>query len=217
MRNINPKFQASLIFNLRESSLVHLQVGIRILASSPRRCLLGRDWLPNLPKPLVRRGKGRNLETFSSPPVPQVEGVIAQHWKPWQPLGAEDWTVEVLCSCSLIPFHHFPPMLWELLEFPSYSLRSVKTQILQAEVDKMLEKSALENVYPPGPRHYILIEPRVVCYINARALERDLCPSTVAIAMKRQRDLSQNNKYIYQKPVLQDKVHPEFSMTLNIH
>ena len=48
--------------------------------------------------------------------------------------------MEVLCSCYLVPFHHLPPVSWELVEFPSYSSGCVKAQALQAEVDKMLEK-----------------------------------------------------------------------------
>ena len=62
-------------------------------------------------------------------------------------------------------------------------------------------------------------------FINSRALECDLRPSTVATAIKRRRDLSRNNKKKkkkkknYQKSVLQDTLHPspQFSPTLNIH
>ena len=59
------------------------------MASSPRHRLLGRDGLPNFPSTIVRGGKGRSFETLP-PPVPQVGGVLGQHWKAWQCLGADN-------------------------------------------------------------------------------------------------------------------------------
>ena len=38
--------------------------------------------------------------------------------------------------------------------FPSYSSGSVKTQALQAEVDKMLQKGILKIISPPGLGYY---------------------------------------------------------------
>ena len=52
-----------------------------------------------------------------------------------------------------VPFHHHPPVPRELVEFPSHGPGSVKAQALQAEVDKMLEKGALEVVDLPGPEY----------------------------------------------------------------
>ena len=65
--------------------------------------------------------------------------------------------MEVLHFGYLMPFHHLPPMLQEPLEFPSYSLRSLKAQAFQDEVDKMLGKSALELVKIPGPGLYSML------------------------------------------------------------
>ena len=63
--------------------------------------------------------KERNFETFSSPSVPQVGDVLGCHWHAWQVLRAGDCTVEVLCLSYLVPFHRFPPMSLEPVEFPS--------------------------------------------------------------------------------------------------
>ena len=49
--------------------------------------------------------------------------------------------MEVLCSGYHTPFHSFPPMTQEPLEFPSHGLGSVKDQALQEVMDKMLEKA----------------------------------------------------------------------------
>ena len=58
----------------------------------------------------------------------------------------EDSAVKVLWLGYLIPFHHFPPVSWESLEFPPYGLGSVRACALQEEVDKMVEKGTMELV-----------------------------------------------------------------------
>ena len=45
-------------------------------------------------------------------------------------------------------------MLWEPLKFSSYTFGSAKAQTLQEEVDKMLQKGALELVKHLGPGYY---------------------------------------------------------------
>ena len=52
--------------------------------------------------------------------------------------------MKVLCAGYLVPFHHFPLVSQEPVEFPSYGLGSAKAQALQAEVDKTLKKTAVE-------------------------------------------------------------------------
>ena len=59
--------------------------------------------------------------------------------------------MEVLCFGYWIPFCHLPPVAREPIEFPFYISGSAKAQALQDEVDKMLQKGALEFVYQPGP------------------------------------------------------------------
>ena len=53
-----------------------------------------------------------------------------------------------------IPFHHLPPMAWDPVEFPSYSLGSVKAEAFQEGMDKMLQKGILELVHQPSVGFY---------------------------------------------------------------
>ena len=52
--------------------------------------------------------------------------------------------MEVLCSRYLIQTYHLPLVSREPKQFPSYGLGSAKPQAFHPEVDKMLEKGALE-------------------------------------------------------------------------
>ena len=51
-------------------------------------------------------------------------------------------------------FHHLPPVVREPVEFPSCSSGSAKAQALWEEVNKMLQKGALELSHQPGPGFY---------------------------------------------------------------
>ena len=44
-----------------------------------------------------------------------------------------------------IPFHCLPPMTWEPSEFPLCSLKSLKAEAIQQEVDNMLSKETLSS------------------------------------------------------------------------
>ena len=52
--------------------------------------------------------------------------------------------VEVLCCGFTVSFHYLPPVLIELLKYPSYASGSAKAQAFQGEVDGM--KGTLEVV-----------------------------------------------------------------------
>ena len=71
----------------------------------------------------------------------------------FQGRGLEGGGLLLWLSCP-VPPPRLPLTSEELVEFPSYGLVSVKAQTLQAEVDKILEKGALEIVDPPGPGYY---------------------------------------------------------------
>ena len=58
--------------------------------------------------------------------------------------------MKIHCFGYPISFHHLPLVFWELFEFPSCGLRSVKADVFQDEVSKMLEKGTLELVDWPG-------------------------------------------------------------------
>ena len=53
-----------------------------------------------------------------------------------------------------VPFHHLPPMSLEPRELSSCSPGSVRVLALWEEVDKMLQKGALEAVDQPSPGFY---------------------------------------------------------------
>ena len=56
--------------------------------------------------------------------------------------------MEVFSPDITIPFHHLP-MTQESKEFPSYSLGSIKTCVLQEKVAKVIRKGVLEEVESP--------------------------------------------------------------------
>ena len=59
--------------------------------------------------------------------------------------------MEVPYSSYLVLFHHLLPVSQESVEFPSNCSGSVNSQALQAEMNKMLKKGALELVDNLGP------------------------------------------------------------------
>ena len=95
---------------------------------------------------LAFRERIKIFEDSSPPSWLQMGGILAWYWHLWEKLGADDWTVEVLHPGYHIPFHDLPPVTQETIKFPSYSLRSVKIQVLQGEVEKMLGNGILEEV-----------------------------------------------------------------------
>ena len=66
----------------------------------------------------------------------------------------DPWTMESLLSEYHVLFHHLLPVIRESIKFLSYSLRSVKIQELQGQVDRMLRKGALEKVENPRVGFY---------------------------------------------------------------
>ena len=55
---------------------------------------------------------------------------------------------------TLSPSISIPAVLWEPLEFPSYTSGPAKAQALKEEVDKMLQKGTIELVDHPGLGYY---------------------------------------------------------------
>ena len=62
--------------------------------------------------------------------------------------------MEVLDSGYIVLFRHLPLVSWEPHEFLSYTSGSVKAQALQQEMNKMLQKGALELVDHLGLDYY---------------------------------------------------------------
>ncbi|MGL5405386.1 MAG: hypothetical protein ACRDAX_01125 [Propionibacteriaceae bacterium] len=83
-----------------------------------------------------------------------VGGCLANHWKVWQELGAEQWVVDVLRIGYLIPFEVTPPLTDQPLPHVTYAHRSQKATILQDEVKKMMEKGAVQQVCSPTKGFY---------------------------------------------------------------
>ena len=53
-----------------------------------------------------------------------------------------------------LPFHHLPPVSLDPRDLPSCSLESLQVLALQEEIDKMIQKGALEIVDQPGLGFY---------------------------------------------------------------
>ena len=94
-------------------------------------------------------GRGRNFEGFSPPSQTQVGGVLGRHWCVWQSFSADEWTVAVLRNGYRGPSHHLPPVLLEPQELLYCSPGSFRVLVLWEEVDKMLQKGAMQAVDQP--------------------------------------------------------------------
>ena len=76
------------------------------------------------------------------------------HWRCWQAVGADSWTVSVLRDGYRLPFESPPPLTRTPILFPAYRPGSPQSLALHQEIEKMLAKGALEIVPDPGPGFY---------------------------------------------------------------
>ena len=76
------------------------------------------------------------------------------HWRRWQAVGADSWTVSVLRDGYRLPFESPPPLTRTPILFPAYRPGSPQSLALRQEIEKMLAKGALEIVPDPGPGFY---------------------------------------------------------------
>ena len=76
------------------------------------------------------------------------------HWRRWQAVGADSWTVSVLRDGYRLPFESPPLLTRTPILFPAYRLVSPQSLALRQEIEKMLAKGALEIVPDPGPGFY---------------------------------------------------------------
>lgn len=89
-----------------------------------------------------------------STPPPRVGGCLGLRWRRWKALGAEKWTVSTLRFGYRLPFAQFPPLSPRPLEFPTYVGDPQRAGALREEVERMMEKGALEVVSNPPPGFY---------------------------------------------------------------
>ena len=91
------------------------------------------------------------------PPVPvvpptsdlRVGGRLQGYWEKWQQAGASPWVVEVLKEGFRVQFHREPP----LRRTPWFGLNSKHPEV-NAHIQKMLDKGALEEVRDPSTPGY---------------------------------------------------------------
>ena len=76
------------------------------------------------------------------------------HWRRWQAVGADSWTVSVLRDGYRLPFKSPPPLTRTPILFPVYRPGSPQSLALHQEIEKMLAKGVLEIVPDPGPGFY---------------------------------------------------------------
>ena len=84
----------------------------------------------------------------------KVGGCLSVHWRRWQAVGADSWTVSVLRDGYRLPFESPPPLTRTPILFPAYRPGSPQSLALRQEIEKMLAKGALEIVPDPGPGFY---------------------------------------------------------------
>ena len=84
----------------------------------------------------------------------KVGSCLSMHWRCWQAVGADSWTVSVLRDGYRLPFES-PPLLTQIpILFPAYRQGSPQSLVLRQELEKMLAKGALEIVPDLGPGFY---------------------------------------------------------------
>ena len=76
------------------------------------------------------------------------------HWRHWQAVGADSWTVSALRDGYRLPFESPPLLTRTPILFPAYRPGSPQSLALRQEIEKMLAKGALEIVPDPGPGFY---------------------------------------------------------------
>ena len=84
----------------------------------------------------------------------KVGGCLSVHWRRWQAVGADSWTVSVLRDGYRLPFESPPPLTRTPILFPAYRPGSPQSLALRQEIEKRLAKGALEIVPDPGPGFY---------------------------------------------------------------
>ena len=84
----------------------------------------------------------------------KVGGCLSVHWRRWQAVGADTWTMSVLRDDYRLPFESPPPLTRTPILFPAYRPGSPQSLVLHQEIEKMLAKGALEIVPDPGPGFY---------------------------------------------------------------
>ena len=84
----------------------------------------------------------------------KVGGCLSVHWRRWQAVGADSWTVSVLRDGYRLPFESPPPLTRTPILFPAYRPGSPQSLALRQEIEKMLAKGALEIIPDPGPGFY---------------------------------------------------------------
>ena len=84
----------------------------------------------------------------------KVGGCLSVHWRRWQAVGADLWTVSVLRDGYRLPFESPPPLTRTPILFQAYRPGSPQSLVLRQEIEKMLAKGALEIVPDPGPGFY---------------------------------------------------------------
>ena len=84
----------------------------------------------------------------------KVGGCLSVHWRRWQAVGTDSWTVSVLRDGYRIPFDSPPPLTRTPILFPAYRPGSPQSLALHQEIEKMLAKGALEIVPDPSPGFY---------------------------------------------------------------
>ena len=82
-----------------------------------------------------------------------VGACLSRAWREWAKLDSDVWVAEVVRFGYQIPFRA-PPPLSPPKEFHSYGGSGVKFQALDAEVQTMIQKGAIELVPRPGPGFY---------------------------------------------------------------
>ena len=84
----------------------------------------------------------------------KVGGYLSVHWRRWQAVGVDSWTVSVLRDGYRLPFESPPPLTRTPILFPAYRPGSPQSLALHQEIEKMLAKGVLEIVPDPGPGFY---------------------------------------------------------------
>ena len=84
----------------------------------------------------------------------KVGGCLSMHWRRWQAVGADSWTVSVLRDGYRLSFESPPLLTRTPILFPAYRPGSPQSLALRQEIEKMLAKGALEIVPDPGPGFY---------------------------------------------------------------
>ena len=92
-------------------------------------------------------------------PLPQdlynvpVGGRLQLFHHNWKSMGATDWIVQILREGYRIQFLTKPTLTSRPL-IDSFSKNQIKNKVLLSEIQKMLDKRAIEEVVSPGPGYY---------------------------------------------------------------